>query len=211
MNVCTSHPQKHISYFSIEEILPRARNALKALILALLIAVALCVFPACSDDSPTEVSSSKDITAFSFLQADNPMLSGDASAVIDGPNGLITIDVPRALPCNEYLLAATFSTTGETVHCRGQIVVNGETGLYYAPQQVLTVKAKDGSTKDYSVLVVQTLDAFVANGGTIDQPNMVLNNVSGTFADSGQLLGASASSDAALGDLRASLAAEAKP
>ena len=169
----------------------------------MLAAAALGLLVSCSPDesSPTGVSSTKEITAFSFLKINNPMLAFDAIGVIYQDTGIITVDVYHALPCHEYKLVATFSTSGKSVVCRGETVTSGTTAIYYVPWRVLIVQAENQSTKDYTIHVRQKLDAFVANSG-VEEPNDVRFNAgSGIFNDSSQRLSDQASYEAALGDL----------
>lgn len=128
-------------------------------------------------------------------------LGKDASGLIDHDNGKIYVDPDYLPPCHEYPLVATFSITGVQVRHNLQKVVSGVTKLTFLPWITLTVRAEDGSTRDYEVRVRQRLSAFVGNVNP-NENKVSMNHVGGGLTiDSGQSLGYSDSYDVGLGDL----------
>ena len=93
-------------------------------------------------------STSKDITAFSFLAANNPSLSSDVIAIITGTN--IVFDIPFG--ANISSLIATFSTTGDTVTVSSTVQTSGTSVNDFSSFLIYQVTAEDGSTKDYTVI-----------------------------------------------------------
>ena len=100
----------------------------------------------------------KDITNYSFSAADNSELSADVAGEFDG--SVITVKVPYIADVRDLLdsLIATFTTTGNSVKV-GQAVQNsGSTANDFASSVIYRVTAEDGSTKDYEVNVLITVD-----------------------------------------------------
>ena len=95
-------------------------------------------------------SPAKEITAFSFLSANNgAVLTGDVTASISGTS--ITATVPFGTGVSA--LKATFSTTGASVAVGGTAQVSGVTANDFSAPVTYRVTAADGSTKDFTVTV----------------------------------------------------------
>lgn len=101
------------------------------------------------------LSSSKEITAFSFNVAANTQLSENITGTISGtdiavilPNG--TTDLNR--------LVADFTTTGGAVTVGSNPQFSGNTANNFTNRVTYTVTAMDGSTKDYTVTVSIALE-----------------------------------------------------
>jgi len=99
-------------------------------------------------------SATKDITAFSFLDATNPALTVDVTATIDQGTGAISATVPAAT--NVTALVATFTTTGASVSVGATSQVSGTTANDFTGPVVYVVTAADNSTKTYTVTVTVT-------------------------------------------------------
>src|SRR5437762_618704 len=87
-------------------------------------------------DAPADAprSSAKDITAFSFLAADNPALIADATATITGTDITVTTRFPETLAG----LKATFATTGIFVTVDTVLQTSGVTGNDFGPPVLYT-------------------------------------------------------------------------
>ncbi len=98
----------------------------------------------------TDAPTTKDITAFSFLAANNSDLSGDVAATISG------LDITASVRFGQSVvggLIATFSTTGADVSVGGVAQANSITANSYASPVIYRVTAADGSTKEYTVTI----------------------------------------------------------
>lgn len=99
-------------------------------------------------------SSSKDLTAFSFLAANNPVLGSDVTATITGTE--IAATVPFGTDVTA--LTATFSATSANVRVAGVMQTSGSTANDFSSPLVYRVTAADLSTQDYTVTVTVALN-----------------------------------------------------
>jgi hypothetical protein len=112
-----------------------------------LIALAiLLVAAACGDNTQ---SSSKQLTGFSFLAANNPGLTSDVAATISGTEIRATLPYGTALAS----LVATYTSTGESVYVDKTAQASGVTANSFAQSIDYVVSAKDHSTTTYTVSV----------------------------------------------------------
>jgi hypothetical protein len=109
-----------------------------------------CVVFAIACNTTSSTSSTKQVTAFAFLAADNPNLSNDVQASITGTS--ITAVVPFGTDVGA--LVATFMTNGETVTVGGVAQTSGTTANDFSNPVTYEVEAGDGSTQDYTVGVM---------------------------------------------------------
>jgi hypothetical protein len=108
------------------------------------------------------LSATKDITAFSFLDAANTALSADVTASIDQGTGAIAATVPAGT--NVSALVASFTTTGASVRVGATTQVTGATANSFASPVMYVVTAADGSMKTYTVTVTVMAAATIPNG-----------------------------------------------
>ena len=94
-------------------------------------------------------SSAKEITSFSFLNADNAALSSDVIGAIIGTD--ISATVPYGT--NVTALVASFNTTGTSVTVGGTTQISGVTVNDFSNTVTYTVNAADGTTKIYSITI----------------------------------------------------------
>lgn len=92
----------------------------------------------------------KEITSFRFAAAGNPVLPADVTATIDGT--AITATVP--LGTDRTALVATFVHTGAIVTVGGAAQTSGQTPNDLRGPVVYRVTALDGTTKDFTVIIV---------------------------------------------------------
>jgi formylglycine-generating enzyme required for sulfatase activity len=119
-----------------------------AMLLILLLGLTVTFFIACKVGEEEE-SSSKEITAFSFLVANNPVLSTDVTGTISGT--AISLDV--SLGTNVTGLVATFSTTGVSVAVGVTPQISGSTANNFVSTVAYTVTAEDGTSRNYTITV----------------------------------------------------------
>jgi hypothetical protein len=105
----------------------------------------------------TALSSAKDITAFSFLAADNPGLGADAIGTITGTAIAVEVSASTALNALKPTIAAS---SGASV-----TPASGGATDFTSPAS-FTVTAQDGSVKVYTVTVTVTV-----------QPRILINEV----------------------------------
>lgn len=98
-------------------------------------------------------SAAKDLGPFQFFTVDNPALSVDVTASISGT--AITAIVPFGT--NITNLVATFTTTGVSVKVGNVVQTSGMTANDFTNPVVYTVTAADGTTRDYTVTVINSL------------------------------------------------------
>jgi hypothetical protein len=91
----------------------------------------------------------KDLTSFSFLDADNTALTADVDGVISGTD--ISVTVP--FDTNVTALVATFATTGASVKVGSTVQVSGTTANNFTSAVDYIVTASDGTTQTYTVTV----------------------------------------------------------
>src|SRR5436190_16831987 len=96
--------------------------------LLLIVVMFLAALAACGDDAKTPVdspvgSTANALTAFSFKAAQNPTLTSDVPATING--NAIAMTLPTGT--NVTALVATFTTTGASVTVNGTSQTSGST------------------------------------------------------------------------------------
>jgi len=94
-------------------------------------------------------TSSKELTSFAFLTANNPGLAFDVTATITGTSIKATVPLGTILTG----LKATFSTTGTSVLVNGTAQTTGVTAHDFTNSIIYRVVAVDASTNDYTVTV----------------------------------------------------------
>ena len=97
-----------------------------------------------SSNESSSVSDTKDITAFSFIAANNPALNEDED--VDGT--IIGTGIALTVPyeTDETALVATFTTTGVSVKVNSTEQVSGVTENNFTNSVIYTVTAQDDST-----------------------------------------------------------------
>ena len=121
-------------------------------------------------------NAAKDITAFTFLSANNPGLATDVVATIDGTDITPTV----RLGSHVTALVATFSTTGVNVSVEGVTQASGTTANDFSNPVTYWVTAADGSTQSYAVHVGATGFApHVDLAVGIDPTSVVIGDVNG--------------------------------
>jgi hypothetical protein len=109
-----------------------------AMLPVLLLGLTAAFFIACElTEKDESESSDKEITAFSFLVANNPILSADVIGSISGT--AIDLDVPIGTDVTG--LVASFSTTGTGVVVGVTPQINGSTANNFVSTVVYTVTA----------------------------------------------------------------------
>ena len=96
--------------------------------------------------------SSKALLAFELKLANNPGLSTDALGKLAGR----TITAEARFASGLTALVATFATNGARVSVRGVDQISGHTANDFSVPVTYTVTARDGSTADYTVSVIET-------------------------------------------------------
>lgn len=130
-----------------------------------MLALFIAVGYSCSSDEPIgegpTTSSSKEITAFSFV---NPAITG----TINEKEHTITIVFPADVDLTS--LAATFTTTGAKVTVGSVTQVSGTTKNDFSKAITYTVTAEDGSTQNYTIAPPNSADVlgFAFEGGFSD-------------------------------------------
>jgi hypothetical protein len=125
-------------------------------------------------------SPAKDLTAFSFLAADNAALSADVTATITGTDVAATVPFGTDVTA----LVASFTHTGATVAVAGTTQASGTTPNDFTNPVLYTVTAADNSSQDYTVTVTVALNpakditafSFLADdniGLDVDVPAMI--------------------------------------
>ncbi len=103
--------------------------------------------PVDSGQDAVPLSSAKDLSSFTFLAADNPVLATDAPAVITGT----TVAASARFVSNVTALKPTFETTGVNVLVGSTAQISGNTAQDFRDPVTYTVVAEDGSSKNYTV------------------------------------------------------------
>jgi hypothetical protein len=100
--------------------------------------------------TPVAQSATKDITAFAFTRLANGNLPSDVIATVSDT------EIIAALPLgvNAASLIATFASTGANVKVDGFVQSSGSTRNNYVAPMVYSVAAQDGSSRNYTVKVV---------------------------------------------------------
>ncbi len=122
--------------------------------------IVVCVFAACGDHGATPadgsvdsgpdaevLSSAKELTSFTFLAADNPVLAIDAPGVIEGT----AVGASARFVSNVMTLKPRFETTGVNVLVEGTTQFSSQTPQDFRDPVIYTVFAEDGSNKKYTV------------------------------------------------------------
>ncbi len=112
----------------------------------------------------TVASAPKDLTAFSFLYAQNGGLPDDVYATIKGTD--VTAAVPVGTPLTG--LVAAFSTTGASVTVGGTAQTTGVTRNDFTNPVIYRVTGADNLTQDYTVTV--TVQTYVQASSTAMAP-----------------------------------------
>jgi formylglycine-generating enzyme required for sulfatase activity len=110
-----------------------------------------------------------EITAFSFEKSLNTSLESDATGVING--GAITVPVPYGIDVTS--LIATISHTGDSLLVGDAPQVSGVSANNFSGNVSYTVKSADGTSRDYTVSVINTLAMVAVPGGTFDMGDEV--------------------------------------
>jgi hypothetical protein len=97
----------------------------------------------------SDAATTKDITSFVFLAADNPGLATEVTARI--ADATISADVPFGT--NVASLVARFDTSGVQVAAAGVLQTSGVTAVDFTAPVEYDVTAADGSTRSYQVAV----------------------------------------------------------
>jgi cysteine-rich repeat protein len=100
-------------------------------------------------------SSAKAITSFSFQTANNPSLTANVTATINGTT--IAATVPHGTDVAD--LVATFATTGTSVAVNSVAQVSGTTANNFTNPVTYVVTAANGSTQMFTVTVTVALSA----------------------------------------------------
>ncbi|MBP7735167.1 MAG: hypothetical protein KA369_04265 [Spirochaetes bacterium] len=126
-------------------------------------------------------SSRKEIRSFSFLKANNDVLSADVNGAKD--NLKISVELPYG--SSRENLKATFETSGEgeTVAIGETAQISGETVNTFTSPLTYRVTAEDKTTADYEVTVsvakndAKSITSFILDGETcaIDQDTGAIN------------------------------------
>ena len=101
-----------------------------------------------SSNESSSVSDTKDITAFSFIAANNPALNEDEDEDEDVDGTIIGTGIALTVPyeTDETALVATFTTTGVSVKVNSTEQVSGVTENNFTNSVIYTVTAQDDST-----------------------------------------------------------------
>jgi surface protein len=102
----------------------------------------------------TLVSSDKEFVFFSFLDADNYDLSSDIDGEISGKRIILKVPYETVLTS----LIGTFISSGENIEVDGILQTSGGTANDFSDTVVYTVTAEDGSSSDYEVDVLMTVN-----------------------------------------------------
>ncbi|RYJ37110.1 Surface protein containing Ig-like domains-like [Flavobacterium anhuiense] len=120
-----------------------------------MLALFITVGYSCSSDEPVNegptTSSSKEITAFSFV---DPAVTG----TINEKEHTITVVFPADVDLTS--LAATFTTTGAKVTVGSVKQISGTTKNDFSKAITYTVTAEDGSTQDYTIAPPNSADVL---------------------------------------------------
>ena len=114
--------------------------------------MALLLLIACPIDqieNESAQNSEKEITAFSFMAADNTELSSDVTGIISGTD----IDLTVPYGTDVTALVASFATTGASVTVDGTEQTSGTTANDFSNPLTYRVTAADNTWQDYTVTV----------------------------------------------------------
>ncbi len=110
--------------------------------------VCLLLYTSCQPEP--ELSSEKEITAFSFTPAANPELDITATGTLTGTD--ISVILPYGTDPGS--LTADFTATGAGVSVNENLQFSGTTANDFTAPVTYTVIAEDGTTRDYTVTVL---------------------------------------------------------
>ncbi|WP_204353245.1 DUF5018 domain-containing protein [Pedobacter yulinensis] len=121
----------------------------------LLIATLSCSVSGCKKDQPNEQpeqtrSSQKDILTFEFFKADNSNLTADYNTLQTG--NTIAATLPSGTNLSALKAAFTVSKNA-VVLVNGQLQTSQVSVNNFTQPVIYTVKAEDGSTKNYTVTI----------------------------------------------------------
>ncbi len=118
----------------------------------------------------------REITSFSFLSEKNPKLSEDLIGVIDG--NAITLRIPYSADISTIVssLIPTYTTTGVSVIADGVEQETDSSADDFSYTVVFKITAEDGSTREYDVNLLITVDRS-------ELDTMILNNLNVSMAD----------------------------
>lgn len=103
------------------------------------------------EEPKPELKSTCNLTSLKLKASDNG-LSKDVVFTLDKKSGTYSaIYLKWIAKDNPEMLIPVFTTDGESVWCGDQKVVSGKTAVAFADDFVLTVKAENGDTQEYSV------------------------------------------------------------
>lgn len=111
----------------------------------------------------SRLNNAKEINSFLFTAANNPELSSDVTAIINGTE--ITATLPYGTT-DLTGLVATFAITGESVHVNGTLQTSGSTTNNFTNPVMYTVTAADGTTLEYRVTALIAAAAVEKSGFT---------------------------------------------
>ena len=121
----------------------------------------------------------KDITAFSFLAANNGVLSTDVGATITRTD--ISATVPYGTDVTA--LVATFTTTGASVTVDATAQVSGDTANNFSSPVTYRVTAGDSSSQDYTITVaLNTAVDYTISNPTFPSSGVTDGAFNGDFA-----------------------------
>jgi hypothetical protein len=106
------------------------------------------------NDTPAPVkSSAKDLATFSFLKTNNPSLPQDYTATISGTS--VSLQMPNGI--NLTNLVATFILSDKAAASVGTTTqVSGQTSNNFSAPVSYSIKAEDGSSRQYTVTITQS-------------------------------------------------------
>lgn len=103
------------------------------------------------EEPKPELKSTCNLTSLKLKASDNG-LSKDVVFTLDKKSGIYSAMYLKWIAKdNPEMLIPVFTTDGESVWCGDQKVVSGKTAVAFADDFVLTVKAENGDTQEYSV------------------------------------------------------------
>lgn len=157
---------------------------MKRSLMVILVVLMLWLVMACPTPNSPSLSSEKELTAFSFLAADNAALSEDVTGSISGT--AISATVPYGTDVTA--LVATFETTGVSVEVGSTAQSSGETANDFTSPVVYTVTAEDDGTSEYTVTVSIAAppaeeSSIFSTATSIGEQGTVTLNVSGSSQD----------------------------
>ncbi|MEO5888648.1 MAG: CotH kinase family protein [Ferruginibacter sp.] len=114
--------------------------------------IVICLLQACSKQSVDKPLSGKNFSLFEFKIAQNILLAQDITCDIQGD----TIFATAFSGTDLTGLKAAFSFEGAEVTVSGQVQSSGQTNLNFSTPVTYTIKALDGTTRQFTVKFVDT-------------------------------------------------------